>query len=145
MVDVKSPSHFKQWYDGKKTTLNADRRTRYADDKGVRGKAKASAKNYRQRRAEGGRVEQVRKRMLDGVHVEVFTTGYVADHVGVTSQSIVNWSKRGWVPPCVFEESHRLYTRHQIKQIRRIAKSKRKEDSKSFNKMLESIKTNWRN
>ena len=124
---------------------NATRRTQYADDPDLRQKARESAARYRARRAEGQKVEQVRFRELDGEKVQVFTSGYVADRVGVSSQSIVNWSARGWIPPCLFDERHRLYTKKQIIQIRRIAKSTRDVNNVKFQRMLQDINSKWRN
>lgn len=142
---TEKPSTFKTWYDEHGEDLNASRRDKYANDPDTQKKARESAADYRDRRASGEKIETVRTRVVKGKTVEVFTSGYVADRVGVSSQSIVNWSQRGWIPPCLFNEKHRLYTKHQIAQIRRIARSTRDAKNPRFKKMLADIQSNWRN
>ena len=142
---VKDNRKFRKWYVEKADDLNEERRKQYATDPEAAEKARQAAAEYRQRRAEGERVEQVRMRRVHGEMIPVFTTGYVADRVGTTAQSIINWTKRGWIPAPIFDEKHRLYTKHQISQIRRIARSSRVSQHKKFQAMIKDIHNNWRN
>ena len=81
---------------------------------------KKSSKAYRHDRANGRKV--VRKNILfdaQGLEIEGYSVGRVADMLGVSNQTIVNWERWGWIPkPTVTNRKIRVYTEHQVNLIK---------------------------
>lgn len=107
----------RKWYvnnaEDSKEKLNAE----YKENPQVRELKIARAKGYREKRKAGAKVERVYYREINGMDVEVYSLGYVADQVGSYSQMLINFEKRGWIPVPTIEEHHRLYTQKQALQI----------------------------
>ena len=108
----------RKWYGDNRDDYNALRRERYAANKDARVKARERAGNYRAQRQVGGReIERVLTRELNGKVVRVYSTGEVADAMGRTPQMLRNWEQAGMIPPSSFPDTHRLYTRTQLRMI----------------------------
>ena len=112
----------RRWYARHRDEYSALRKKRYRSDPERRAKARKAAALYRKKRAKGLPVQRTLTRMLNGKPVEVFTTGYIADRVSVSTPVVRSWHERGYLPPTLFPESrHRLYTARQVELIRLLA------------------------
>ena len=125
----------RKWYldnaEESKEKLNAE----YRDKPEVREVKITRAKDYREKRKAGAKVERVYYREINGLDVEVYSLGYVADQVGTYSQMLINFEKRGWIPTPTIKEHHRLYTQRQalliintVKLYKKLGKQKLKRD-----------------
>jgi hypothetical protein len=102
----------RRWYSMNREAYNALRRERYAADEEARAKARQRAADYRMR----GDIPITREltRVLNGVEVNVFSTGQVAKLLGRSPQMLRNWEKAGLIPASVFPDKHRFYTKAQV-------------------------------
>lgn len=108
----------RRWYSENREDYNILRRKRYAANKEVRIKARNRAATYRQTQSIFGVVpDRVIKRLLNGKVVVVLSTGQVAGKLGRTPQMIRNWESKGFIPPSVFSDDHRLYTKRQVRLL----------------------------
>lgn len=114
----KARESVRRWYHNHADEYNAARREKYASDPSVRHKATLRAKAYRDKRKDGLAIERTIMREVEGEMVVVFTSGLVADLLECTPQMLRNWEKRGWIPPSVFPDQHRLYMKHQVALIK---------------------------
>lgn len=157
----RSRSGVRKWYHGNADEYNAARREKYANDPEARQKAVDRAREYRARRRVGGMQEfkplyRYVNRLGNscvygaGTRVRVWTTGMVATSIGATPQMLRNWGRKGWIPLSQFSDTHRLYTNHQCRLIKRLAKfmvKYRKSPSKYGPKLavlVDSIAAQWR-
>ena len=143
-------SDWKDWYDKRRDDFNESRRQQYAEDKDKRAKAREQAREYRARRKSGHVVERELTRTLNGETVRVFSSGEIADDLECSRQMLVNWEKRGWLPPPIFPDTHRLYTEHQVGLIHylwgRVKAAKRAGNRKLDERLQPAIKEvaeNW--
>jgi hypothetical protein len=121
----KARASVRRWYARHREEYAALRKQRYASDPARRKKAREAAAHYREKRRKGLKVERILTRELNGTRVKVFTSGYVADQLKCSQQVLRNWEERGWVPPSVFPDVHRLYTLHQLELLHMLASTLR--------------------
>ena len=114
---------WRKWHAAHKEELNAKRREKYRENKEYRQKAIEQSRQTRRKISAEGVSEEPTYRMLNGVRVEVFKVGQVAELAGVAPQTLRKWSDNGTIPPSIFPGRHRLYTRPQVNLIRRIAQA----------------------
>ena len=107
----------RRWYGENRDEYNELRRERYAYDKGARDKATERAAIYRAERAAGRQIERKVTREYDGKTVVVLSTGQVAALLQRTPQMLRNWERDGLIPPSVFPDTHRLYTKRQARLL----------------------------
>ena len=111
-------SGVRRWYGENRDDYNAVRRQRYADNKDVRNKARDRAAQRREEERDCPiEIGRVMTREVNGKEVEVFSTGQVAAIVERTSQMIRNWERAGLIPPSIFPDSHRFYTKAQVRKL----------------------------
>lgn len=108
----------RRWYRQHRDEYSDERKRRYRTDKKRRDKARKAAASYRKARKKGHAISRTLHRDVNGVQVEVFSTGMVADESGCSSQALRNWETKGYIPPSIFPDRHRLYTRHQVELIK---------------------------
>lgn len=125
-----------------------ERRIQYAQSKKLREQARVRARKYRARRRADPSITRKLYRTVDGKRCRVFTTGQVANYLGSSPQMIRNWEDRGWIPPSVFPDKHRLYMQHQVKLLQTLRDSLRDAGGRSgnvvkFNDLLDHIAANW--
>ncbi len=141
---------YRRWYKENRTTLSQKRKARYQNDPEYRAKIIAAAK----RRRDQGQVESNRKfqRLVatasGNKRVDVFPIGTVATQLGCNAQMLRNWEKRGWIPPSSFSDTQRLYTRAQIKLMKKLQafmeKHRRvKRAQNRFDKIRSEIDAQW--
>lgn len=112
----------RRWYAQHREEYSALRKKRYRSDPQRREKARKAAARYRKARAKGKPVERTLTRIYKGKEVPVFTTGYIADRISVSTPVLRSWHERGYLPPTLFPESrHRLYTARQVELVRLLA------------------------
>lgn len=144
----RSKAGVRRWYGENRDDYNALRRARYANSKDARDKARVRAAN-RRTKDRMGKIEIIRHlfRELDGKRIEVFSTGQVAELMGRTPQMLRNWENEGLIPPSVFVDTHRLYTRKQARMIitlgRVIKRNGGTWDNTETQKYIEKIKQRW--
>lgn len=135
----------RRWYAAHSKEYNSKRRQAYANDPDLRAKAQQRAKEYRAKRAEGKKIERVLTRIVNGVEQEVFSSGYAAQQIGKTPQSLRAWETKGWLPKPTIEGKHRLYTYGQVAWVGALntfldsvggARKVTEENSKDFLTML---------
>jgi len=107
----------REWYVKNSERTKTQRNEEYQENPDIRELKIRRAREYRERRKAGGKVERVYHREINGHHVQVYSLGYVADQAGTYSQMLINFEKRGWIPKPIFKENHRLYTAEQMKLI----------------------------
>lgn len=111
-------------YDKNREAHNALRRDNYANDKDAREKARVRASDYRAGQRDGTvTIQRTLTRELNGVQVEVLSTGQVADTLGRTPQMLRNWERGGLIPASSFNDTHRLYTRRQARLVQALAET----------------------
>lgn len=110
----RAKAQHRRWYDENREEYNAVRRGRYAKDEESREKARQRAANYR---SESHTIERVLNRTLNGKVVRVYSTGEVAEAMGRTPQMLRNWENADMIPASSFPDTHRLYTRAQMRMI----------------------------
>jgi len=101
-------------YDKNREAHNALRRENYRKNKEAREKARERAARYR---SEDHEIERQLTRVVNGVSVEVFSTGQVAEIMGRTPQMLRNWESAGMIPASTFGDKHRLYTKAQVRML----------------------------
>jgi hypothetical protein len=116
LVEVKNTKEgiSSNWYDNNREAYNELRRQRYAKNKDVRDKACQRAARYRK---ESPIIERKLYRVVKGKKVEVFSTGQVAEMIGRTPQVLRNWERAALIPPSIFPDKHRLYTKPQVAML----------------------------
>lgn len=134
---------FKNWYEKNKDDLSAKRKAAYRSDPVKREEAKRRAKETRKRRRDGEAVQRVLYREHRGKTVPVYSTGYVACSLGCSNTMILNWERRGWIPPPVFDEPHRLYLDHQLGLMQKLYDVAAKGKAKNIARIVERIHDDW--
>jgi MerR HTH family regulatory protein len=150
----KSRDSVRRWYARHREEYAELRRKRYRSDPKLRAKARRSAARYRKERQQGLKVQRTLRREVNGISVEVFTSGYIADRAGCSPQVLRGWETRGWIPPTIFpNEKHRLYTARQVALIRLLAdalkandrpSSRRKKDAPVLDEVINLIHKTWK-
>lgn len=107
----------RKWYVDNADQQLKKRSDEYHTDKAVRELKITRAKDYRQKRKAGAKVQRVYHRTINGRSVQVFSLGRVADDHGTYPQMLINFEKRGWIPEPTIKEHHRLYTEKQARLI----------------------------
>ena len=116
-------SGVRRWYGENRDAYNAVRRQRYADSKDVQSKAKSrSARRREEERAGPIEIGRVMTRAVNGTEVEVFSTGQVAAILERTPQVLRNWERAGLIPPSIFSDKHRFYTKAQVRKLVSLAR-----------------------
>ena len=92
-------------------------------------------------------IGRILTREVNGKEVEVFSTGQVAAILERTPQMLRNWERAGLVPPSVFPDNHRLYTKAQVRKLVSLA-SIIKENGGTWTSpkvriKVRSIRKNW--
>ena len=103
----RSNESFNKWYGTHAETFNASRKERYANDPELRARARAAAKAYRDKQAEG-------RTDLPPLRAGLATSSRVALIIGITRQTLMNWEERGLIPKPTTRGKHRLYTENQV-------------------------------
>lgn len=145
----KNRESVRRWYARHREEYAELRRERYQKDAKRRKKARADAARYRRERAEGLKVQRVLTRVLRGTVVNAYTSGYIADRIKVSPQTIRLWEARGWIPKPLFTgEKHRLYTARQMALMRLLADAvrvkARKPDSVVLDEVISVIHKTWK-
>lgn len=121
----RSLASVRRWYATHREEYSELRKQRYADNPKYRKLARQRAIAYREARRKGLKVSRTLTRMVNGVPVEVFTSGYVADKLKCSPQLIRNWEARGWIPKPLFSDKHRLYTARQVELMKLMVETMR--------------------
>jgi hypothetical protein len=143
VTETRVRRNFRDWYDENAESLSEKRKKNYKSDPEMREAAKARAKDYRDRRKQGERVQRVLQREYKGVLADVFSTGYIASELGASTTMLIKWEKKGWLPEPVFNEHHRLYTGKQkslITELYVVVQGKRAAD---ISTMIEKVHDDW--
>lgn len=128
MATKKPASTYNQtWYGDNRDKVSANRRKRRAEDPKAARDAAERAREWRANRAAGARVEREIYKELDGKRVRVYSTGQVADRLGITASALKKWDANDLLPQVLFEGSHRYYTLAQVREIEKTAKKLRKQ------------------
>ena len=108
----------RQWYREHRDEYNATRRKRYAASKAARERARQRAAEYRAGQRSGEvQISRQLFRTVNGKRVKVFSTGQVAEAMGRTPQMLRNWELWMLIPESIFPDTHRLYTRAQMRML----------------------------
>lgn len=136
---------YRSWYANNRDEFNARRRERYANDKGLREKARENAKNQREiRRERGGPKETTVIR--NGV--EVYRAAAAGQLIGRSPDTIRQWVMRGFIPDNQGDWTHRTYTMNQIELMKRLVKVMEEyryavDYQKRLNGVVEYIAKHW--
>lgn len=136
----RSRESVRRWYAAHRDEYNAKRRARYSKGAEVARKARQRAQDYRDSVRDGRGIERALYRVVDGAQVRLFTTGEIAEKLGCSAQMIRNWEAKGWIPPTVFPDSHRLYMAHQVALI---SKLYAKMSKSPYKKYKEAVVAQW--
>ena len=112
-----SQVRMRSWYIRNADENREKRNAEYRNDPKLRELKITRAKNYREKRKAGAKVERVYYREYRGEEIQVYSLGHIADRAGTYTQMLVNFEKRGWIPKPVFDEKHRLYTARQVRLV----------------------------
>jgi hypothetical protein len=142
----------RRWYAAHREEYAELRRKRYQSDPKRRKAARDAAARYRKERQKGLKVSRVLMREINGVPVEVFTPGYIADRIGTSAQVLRSWEEREWIPVPIFEDAkHRLYTGRQVALIRLLADTlkarggtRRAAEDPGLDEVINVIHKTWR-
>ena len=118
----KSQQRYNRWYDRNGATRNERRREAYVRDPAARKANIERARKWRKDRAKGVAISREIYKFLDGIRVRVYSTGQVADKVGVSPQTLRVWDQKDLLPKPLFPGTHRYYTRAQVKEITTITR-----------------------
>lgn len=119
MASDNGKTAYRKWYQSNKQAFNAKRKAKYHSDPEVREKAINNAKKYRE--SNPREKEEKHFREINGKQVEVFRIGATAEFIGRSEQSIREWQRKGWIPPCTIDSDHRYFTIKQIKLLQEFA------------------------
>ena len=111
--------YYSKWYGEHKEERNERRRARYAADVDVRTRERERVRKYRANQTNPDEVGCI-FRERDGVRIEVFRVGDVAQQIGAHASVIRRYEKAGLIPKPTFPGEHRLYTKGQVELISEI-------------------------
>ena len=143
----------RRWYWAHRDEYSKLRKKRYRSDPKRREKARKAAAQYRRERRAGLRVQRTLEREFHGVMVPVFSSGSVADRVGISTSVLRSWQARGWIPAPLFDEVHRLYTVRQVELIRLLADTvkaqskfgvRRQEKDVVLREVIDVVRKTWK-
>jgi len=120
MVGVDPKKRVRDWYLANAGITSKKLKKDYQSDPLVRELKIARSKDYREKRKAGAVVERVYHRHFNGKDVETYSIGYVADSAGTYTQMLINFERRKWIPRPLFTEHHRLYTKRQMIEIKKV-------------------------
>lgn len=114
-----------RWTDAHGADRNKRRREVYQRDSAVREANAQRAKEWRQQRANGAKVEREIYRFIDGKNVRVYSLGQIADQTQYAANTLRLLVQNGDLPePQHTTGTHRYYTREEVKAIKAILKAR---------------------
>ena len=117
--DEKSKKKFRNWYANNRNEFNAKRREKYAEDPGVRDKARANARHQRAKVSDPDTGPVLR--VVSGRTLKVYRAAAAGAMIGRSPETIRTWIRNGWVPDVDDGWTHRTFTKGQINLMRRLA------------------------
>lgn len=132
---------YRKWYASNKEQFNAKRRARYAANAQYRKKAINNSRQGRERTRPTGD-EGALIRMVGVNEVKVYRISSVSLQIGVPVPVIRAWERKGIIPNPSFGRGHRVYTKNQVKLMKKIAACvvKFKADKKELKEKLINLK-----
>lgn len=111
-------STFKDWYSRNAENLSGARHKRYRENPEVREAAKDRAREWRENRSAGAKIERKSFAVINGKQVRVFTVGEIADEVGRSPSNLRLLISKGDLPSPTLPGVHRRYTTGEVSNIK---------------------------
>lgn len=111
---------FSSWYERNKESLKEKRAKKYREDPEYRQAALDRAAKQRAAAPRQPADRDQRFRVIDGIQVEVFRIGQVAEMIGRDEQTIRLWESRAVIPKPSAPGRHRYYTAAQVGLLREL-------------------------
>lgn len=121
----------RRWYAAHAEQYNAERRVRYQADSQLRQKAREYAAAYRK-----GAATRVLK-LRNGLN----TSSRVAEFLGITRQTLLNWESKGVIPKPIYPGKHRLYNDLQLELLHNMVSSG--SDRREFEVTRQTLFDQW--